>query len=82
MNTNKLKGKLAERGYSQRSFAAKVGMSKNTLNLKINGKGVFNTVEINSICKELGIVSNAEKAEIFLANSSQNRDKRIESKSG
>ena len=46
MAVNKLKGKIAEAGYSQRSLAAELGMSKNTLNSKVNGKIPFNTDEI------------------------------------
>lgn len=63
---NKLKGKIAEAGYSQRSLAMELGMSKNTLNSKINGKVPFNTDEIERICEKLNIHDNAEKAAIFL----------------
>ena len=66
MSSNKLKGKIAEAGYSQRSLASELGMSKNTLNSKVNGKVPFNTVEIERICKKLGIYDSAEKAAIFL----------------
>lgn len=66
MVTNKLKGKIVEKGYTQRSLAAALGMSKNTLNAKINGRVPFNTVEIERICKKLDIQSGSEKAEIFL----------------
>ena len=52
MASNKLKGKIAEAGYSQRSLAAELGMSKNTLNSKVNGKIPFNTVEIERIRSE------------------------------
>lgn len=64
--SNKLKGKIAEAGYSQRSLAAELGMSKNTLNSKVNGKIPFNTNEIEKICDKLGIHDGAEKAAIFL----------------
>lgn len=66
MAVNKLKGKIVEAGYSQRSLAKELGMSKNTLNSKVNGKIPFNTVEIELICKKLGIHDVAEKASIFL----------------
>lgn len=66
MAVNKLKGKIAEAGYSQRSLAAALGMSKNTLNSKVNGKIPFNTVEIELICEKLDIHDVAEKAAIFL----------------
>lgn len=66
MSTNKLKGRIVEAGYSQRSLAQEIGMSKNTLNSKVNGKTPFNTVEIELICSKLGIVDPVEKAVIFL----------------
>ena len=66
MAGNKLKGKIVEAGYSQRSLAVELGMSKNTLNSKVNGKIPFNTKEIEQICEKLGITDCAEKAAIFL----------------
>lgn len=63
---NKLKGKIAEMGYSQRALAEKLGMSKNTLNAKVNGKVPFNTVEVAKICEILDIHNGSEKAAIFL----------------
>ena len=66
MSSNKLKGKIAEAGYSQRSLATELGMSKNTLNAKVNGKIPFNTDEIEKICEKLGIHDRTEKAAIFL----------------
>lgn len=65
MLTSKLKGKIAEAGYSQRSLAAELGISKNTLNSKVNGKTPFNTVEIERICEKLNIRDATEKALIF-----------------
>lgn len=66
MLQNKLKGKIVEAGYTQRSLAKEVGMSKNTLNSKVNGKIPFNTDEIERICASLSIVDPVEKASIFL----------------
>ena len=66
MAINKLKGKIAEAGYSQRSLAKELGISKNTINSKVKGKIPLNTVEIEMICEKLGIVDGAEKASIFL----------------
>ena len=71
MLTNKLKGKIAEAGYSQCSLAAELKISRNSLNSKINGKTPFNTVEIERICEKLGISDRAEKAAIFLEHASQ-----------
>ncbi len=66
MLRNKLKGKIVEAGYTQRSLAKEIGMSKNTLNSKVNGKIPFNTDEIERICVTLCIVDPMEKASIFL----------------
>ena len=65
MAVNKLKGKIVEAGYSQRSLALELGMSKNTLNSKVNGKVPFNTNEIERICDKLGSHDLSEKAAIF-----------------
>ncbi len=74
MLRNKLKGKIVEAGYTQRSLAKEVGMSKNTLNSKVNGKVPFNTDEIERICASLSIVDPVEKAAIFLPQASQKWD--------
>lgn len=66
MAINKLKGKMAEKGYSQRSLAAALGISKNTLNAKVNGKVPFNTLEVAKICEVLEIREGSEKVAIFL----------------
>lgn len=74
LNKRKFLGKIAEAGYSQRSLAKEIGVSKNTINQKVNGRGCFDTEQIDKICCALGITSGREKAEIFLSESSQNRD--------
>lgn len=71
MNSNMLKGRIVSAGYTQRSLAKKIGMSKNTLNAKVLGKSAFNTDEILTICDLLSIDSDMEKAQIFLSNPSQ-----------
>ena len=71
MQANRLKGKIMEAGFSQRALAAELRMSKNTLNNKINGRTPFNLDEAKQICDILGIHDDAEKAQIFLAGTSQ-----------
>lgn len=66
MGRNRLKGKIAEAGYTQKSLAKALGMGRNTLNLKVNGKVPFNTQEIEAICQRLGIRDGKDKAAIFL----------------
>ena len=67
LGMSKLRGKMAEAGYTQRSLASAIGISANSLNDKINQKRPFNTVEIENICKVLKITDSSEKANIFLA---------------
>ena len=74
LNKNRLVGAIAGAGFTQRKLAIKIGISKNTLNKKINGKGYFDTDEIDRICNALNIQSDVDKVEIFLNGTSQNRD--------
>ena len=76
INKNRLMGAIVSSGFTQRSLAQKMGISKNTLNNKINGRGYFDTQQIDMICEVLGISDDKDKIEIFLANPSQNRDDR------
>ena len=66
VDSNRLAGKIVAAGYTRTSLAKEIGMSKNTLCDKVNGKRPFNTVEIQRVCEKLGITSNEEKANIFL----------------
>ena len=72
MNRMKLIGKIAESGFTQKSLAAQIGMSENTLSSRLNGKSSFNVDEVLTICDVLNISDNAEKAAIFLTSPSQN----------
>lgn len=74
INTNKLKGKMIEAGYTQLSLASAIGMSVNALNAKINGKATFNCDEADAVCGVLGIISSDDKVDIFLPSLSQKRD--------
>lgn len=71
-----LTAKMIQAGYTQRSLASAMGVSKNTICEKINGRRPFNTEEVETICKILSITSGQEKLDIFLAEPSQNRDER------
>lgn len=75
LNKNEFLGALAKAGFTQRKLAELIGMSKNTLCSRVNGKSYFDTEEIDKICEALNIVSSRQKSEIFLSQSSQNRDK-------
>lgn len=74
VDKNKLAGAIASKGLTQKKLAEMIGISKNTISAKMNNKSSFDTDEIERICRVLGIKDVTEKANIFLANSSQNRD--------
>ncbi len=67
MNKWRLTEYIEKAGFSQRSLAKELGISKNTLNNKINGRGCFDTDEVKTICEKLGIADNSAKVEIFLS---------------
>lgn len=74
INRNLLKAAIARAGFTQEKLAESVGISANTLSKRIQGASFFNTDEIDKICSILAIESNEEKANIFLATPSQNRE--------
>ena len=67
LNKNLLKAAIARAGYTQGKLAKEVGMSENTLSLKMSGTSWFDTKQIDDICKVLNITENEEKAQIFLS---------------
>lgn len=75
VDTYRLKGCIVANGHTQRTLAHAIGINKNTLNLKLNGKACFDTSEVERICRELNINDPVEKCAIFLSDTSQNRDK-------
>ena len=71
LNKNLLKAKMVSCGFSQRQLAKRINMSENTLSAKMCGRGVFDTEQIEMICDVLHITDPVQKADIFLASSSQ-----------
>ena len=67
MQSNRIKGKIVEAGFSQQDLAEKLRMSRNSLSNKINGKSPFYLDEVKQLCDILGIQDDAEKAQIFLS---------------
>lgn len=63
IDTNRLRGIIAERGLSQRQVAKHLGMAEKTFYTKMQ-KGVFGTDEVDSMISLL-IIENP--AEIFFA---------------
>lgn len=66
VDKNKLMGYIVSNGFTQRSLAKSINVSKNTLNAKINGHSAFDTILIDKICAKLHITDDCEKAKIFL----------------
>ncbi len=67
MDVLKLKAAIVRAGYNQRKLADKMGMSKNTLNAKVNGKSDISLTEAIKFSKILNINTIEEKGEIFLS---------------
>lgn len=74
INKNLLRSKLAAGGLTQKQLGKLLGWSENTVSSKINGRSKLCVDEVDCICKILNITNPIEKADIFLQNSSQNRD--------
>ena len=54
-NYDKLRGRMAEKGYSIKGLAEKVGVHANTLGKKLYSDYYFNVNEVQIICKCLDI---------------------------
>lgn len=65
-----LKGRIIAAGHTQASLAAEIHISRNNLNLKLNGHLSFTTDEVMRICDVLGIHDPHEKVHIFLRHAS------------
>lgn len=66
MNKWRFVEQISRLGFSQATFAKELGMSKNTLNNKLNGRGYFTTKEIKQICERLNIKDPKLIVDIFL----------------
>jgi DNA-binding XRE family transcriptional regulator len=67
VNSNLLKSKMVAAGYTQRTMAEAMKISKNTLNSKVNGKSCFDTDQVTLVCELLNITNPSEKCAIFLS---------------
>ena len=63
---NKLRGRIVEIFGTHEKFAKRLGISKNSLSLKMNGKTGFSQSDINKWSELLGI-STSEIGEYFFA---------------
>ena len=69
-NYSKLLGRMKECGFTQEQLAKAIGISKYTLNTKLNNKFSFSQDEILAICKVLNIPA-CEIGEFFYNVSSE-----------
>jgi len=65
LDTQYLEKVIADSGIKKSFLAKKLGMSVQTLRLKIIGRSDFTIVEVNRLCEALGIRDLAEKEKIF-----------------
>ena len=65
-DTNKIKGKIVENGFTLETLANAIGMSRQTLSKKIKGRKEFTISEVEAICRELKI-SDDELVSYFFA---------------
>ncbi len=63
IDTNKLKGVIMERGFSQRKLAEELGMTEKTFYAKMK-KGIFDSAEMSAMVEKLNI---SNPTEIFFA---------------
>ena len=54
-NFSKLRGLMAEKGYSQRDIARALNINENSMSAKMRGKAYFSAVETCKIANLLGI---------------------------
>ncbi len=67
LKVNMLRSKLALQGMSQHQLADRLGVSKNTLSSRMNGKSSFTLEEVERICEILEIHNPTEQKQIFLS---------------
>lgn len=65
-NTSKLRGRIAEKGYTMGSFSKAVGISRPSLRMKLSGEREFKASEITKSCLVLEI-SRHDIGEYFFA---------------
>lgn len=66
INTAAFRGEMVAHGWTQRRLADYLGISENTLSLKIRGLASFTLDEVEKICVAFGITDPVRKCEIFL----------------
>ena len=75
MNVPKLRAKIAEREIRYKDVAKQMGITQQALGRKMTGHTRFSLDDAIKLCNILNITNPTERAEIFLNQSSQFRDK-------
>lgn len=75
-NSNKLKGRITEKGYTLSSFAEAIHLSRPCLRKRISGQSDFKASEIETICNLLDI-PHTEMCNYFFAANVLNMETRI-----
>lgn len=60
-------GEIKAQSMTLEALAKKIGISRNSMSAKLNGRTQFNADEIEKICMALGISDPERKVEIFLS---------------
>lgn len=66
INKKEFRSAMVLKGYSYRTLAAALGVTKDTICNKVNGRSSFTTDEAVEICNLLEIVDPEKKSKIFL----------------
>lgn len=67
----KIKGKIAENGFSQKDVATKIGISRESFSFKINGKRDFSLEEL----EKLSVLLSMDMSSFFLQSDVKNKHK-------
>lgn len=74
MNSNKLKGKMIEKSYTQKNLAKELGITPQSLNAKINKRSQFT---LDEVVKIISILDIDNPMEIFFTKIVPNMQRRI-----
>ena len=66
VNTDKLRGLLAEKRITQRQLCGMLGVGINTVNSRLNGASDFRLSEVRELCRVLGLKDSKQIVDIFL----------------
>lgn len=66
MKANLLRGAIVAQNMTMQQAAKLIGISRNSMSMRMNGKVPFNADEIERLCDLLNITEPSQKVEIFL----------------